>query len=54
MGIEIAPRHKLFGIDHLRAFDVERLQFLGGERDEMASYTRLLLLTVPTRERVLP
>ena len=34
---KIAPRHKLFEIDHLGAFDVERVQFLGGKRDELAA-----------------
>src|SRR6202023_3707770 len=35
--IQVVPRNKLLEIDHLRAFDIERLQFLGGERDELAA-----------------
>src|ERR1700730_18161903 len=36
-GIDIVRRHELLQIDHLRAFDIERLQLLGGEGDELAA-----------------
>src|SRR5438874_5955093 len=36
-GIDIIRRHELLQIDHLRAFDIERLQLLGGEGDEFAA-----------------
>src|SRR6516225_8010810 len=36
-GIDVAARHERFQIDHLRALDIERLQLLGGERDELAA-----------------
>jgi hypothetical protein len=36
-GIDVAARHELLQIDHFRAFDVERLQFLGSECDELAA-----------------
>src|SRR6516225_10531703 len=31
------PAAQTFEIDHLGAFDVDRVQFLGGERDELAA-----------------
>jgi hypothetical protein len=36
-GIDVAARHELLQIDHVRAFDVERFQFLGGECNELAA-----------------
>ena len=36
-GVDVAARHERFQIDHLRALDIERLQLLGGERDELAA-----------------
>src|ERR1700730_12308884 len=35
--IDLVTRHELLQIDHLRAFDIERLQLLGGEGDEFAA-----------------
>jgi hypothetical protein len=37
-GIDVAARHELLQIDHLRAFNVERLQFFRGECDELAAF----------------
>jgi hypothetical protein len=36
-GIDVVARHELLQIDDLRAFDVERLQFRWGKRDELAA-----------------
>ena len=57
-GIEFATQHKLFQIDHLRAFDVERLQFLGGEGHELAAiifvaFDDLGLIDLLTRSRIM-